>query len=475
MNSIDRSSNHSLQARIYQGLGAQTFTQAVQFFIRFSEVPLLLYFWGPRLYGEWLMLSAIPAYLSMADGGFCTAACRDMTMRAGAGDRKGAVAIFQSTWVLLLSISIAAGCLAFLCITFLPLRSWFGFVAITAQQVQVVFILLAGHVLIGFQGGLINGGFWVAGKYPLGMTLVAMTQFLEFVGLAVAAALGGGPVQAAAGYLGGRTIGTIVLWLGQHRVSTWVKHGFAYASFSELKRLAGPALASLALPLGNALNIQGIRLVVGLALGPAAVAVFVPLRTMSNLALQPRVVIGHLIEPELGRAFGAGDLPLFRRIFAKSCRLSFWGCIVCILLIGTLGSWFLPLWTGGKIAMHWPAYILLLAALPANALWYCSLMVPYATNRHSRIAVYYGLIYGVLALVLAHFIATWLGLAGAALALLIAEALMAAIVIREALEMTGMGPAEWLRSVLRPPVDFAGEIGAELKQWLAAEPKRIAR
>jgi O-antigen/teichoic acid export membrane protein len=396
-------------------------------------------------------------------------------MRASAGDRKGAIATFQSTWVLILLISIAAGCLAFMCIAFLPLRDWFSFAAITEQQVQMVFILLTGHVLIGFQGGLINGGFWVAGKYPLGMVLVALTQLLEFVGLAVTVTLGGGPARAAAAYLGGRIIGTVILWLGQQRVSTWMKHGFAHASLFELKRIAVPAFASLALPLGNALNIQGIRLVVGLALGPPAVAAFVPLRTMSNLALQPRVVIGRLIEPELGMAFGTGDLPLFRRIFVKSCRLSFWGCIICALFVGTLGSWILPWWTGGKIVMHWPAYILLLAALPANAIWYIALMIPYATNRHGRIAVYYGLIYGALALILAHFMATWLGLAGAGLALLIVEGIMTAIVTREALKMSGMHPAEWLADILRPPVDFAGEISADLKQWLAAEPKRIAR
>jgi O-antigen/teichoic acid export membrane protein len=74
----------------------------------------------------------------------------------------------------------------------------------------------------------------------------------------------------------------------------------------------------MAFPLGNALNIQGIRLVVGLALGPAAVAVFAPLRTLSNLALQPRAVINRLMEPEMALAFGAGDPSLFRRLFTQS-------------------------------------------------------------------------------------------------------------------------------------------------------------
>jgi len=470
MNRLDRSTNSSLRARLLQGLGAQGFGQAVQFVIRLSEVPLLLSFWGTQLYGEWLMLSAIPVYLSMSDGGFATAACRDMTMRAGAGDRKGALVMFQSTWVLLLAISAVTGVLVFLCVTFLPLRDWFDFTAMTEAQMRVVLLLLAGHVLIGFQGGLLNGGFWVAGRYPLGMTFVAIIQLLEFAGLAAAVALGGGPVEAAIAYMVCRLIGTIVMWLGQRRVSIWLKHGLMHASLAELKHLTAPAFASLAFPLGNALNIQGIRLVVGFVLGPAVVAVFVPLRTMSNLALQPRAVINSLIEPELGLAFGAGDFSLFRRFFAKSCRLSFWGCLVGALLVGSLGGWVLPVWTGGKIAMHWPAFILLLAAVPVNAIWNTALMVPYATNRHSRIAIFYGLVYGVLALVLARFGAAGLGLAGAALAILLVEAVMPVIVIHEALPMASMPLAEWLKSVLRPPIDMVGEISASVKRWLAAIP-----
>jgi O-antigen/teichoic acid export membrane protein len=471
MNQLDRSTNSSLRARLFQGLGAQGFGQAVQFVIRLSEVPLLLSFWGTQLYGEWLMLSAIPVYLSVGDGGFATAACRDMTMRAGAGDRKGALAMFQSTWVLLLAISAVTGVLVFLCVTFLPLRGWFDFTAVTEAQMRIVLLLLAGHVLIGFQGGLLNGGFWVAGRYPLGMTLVVIIQLLEFAGLAAAVALGGGPVEAAIAYVVCRLIGTIIMWQGQRRVSTWLKYGLEHASLVELKRLTAPAFASLALPLGNALNIQGIRLVVGLALGPAAVAVFVPLRTMSNLALQPRAVINRLIEPELGLAFGAEDFSLFRRLFAKSCRLSFWGCLVGALFVGTLGGWFLPAWTGGKIAMHWSAFILLLAAVPVNAVWNTALMVPYATNRHGRIAIFYSLVYGVLALVLGHFGATLLALAGVALALLVAEAIMSTFVIHEALKMAGMHPAEWLKNVLRPPIDMVGEISTNLKQWFAAIPQ----
>jgi O-antigen/teichoic acid export membrane protein len=464
-----------LKARIGRGLGAQGFAQAVQLFIRLAEVPLLLSFWGTHLYGEWLMLSAIPAYLSIGDGGFATAACRDMTIKSGSADRKGTLAVFQSTWFLLIAISISAVFLAFGFVEIAPLRDWLGFAAMTETQVRLVFLLLIGHVLIGFQAGLLNGGFWVAGRYAAGMYFASLTQLFEFGGIAIAVTFGGGPVEAAAGYVAGRAVGTSLMWTGQRKASPWLQLGFAHASLGELKRLTIPALASLAFPLGNALNIQGMRLVVGLALGPSAVAVFSPLRTLSRLALQPRTIINRLIQPELALAFGAEDSLLFRRLFTRSCQFAFWGCLVASLVTGVSGYWVLPGWTGGKIAMDWTAFVVLLVGIIVNAVWYTALMVPYATNRHGRIGVSYTVIYGGFALCLGYFGATRFGLAGVATSILLVEAAMAVVVVHDALQMTYMDLAEWLVMVMRPPTDILGRIGGNLKKRILATPQGMAR
>ena len=152
-----------IRRRILKGFGAQGFSQAVQIFICLAEVPLLLTFWGTQLYGEWLMLSAIPVYMSISDGGFAGAACREMTIRGGAGDKTGVRAVFQSTWLLLLVVSIAAGLLAFGFVQAAPLEDWLGFSVMKGLEIRFVLLLLVAHVLVGFQGGLLNGGFWVIG------------------------------------------------------------------------------------------------------------------------------------------------------------------------------------------------------------------------------------------------------------------------------------------------------------------------
>ena len=51
----------------------------------------MLRYWGVHLYGEWLLISTIPAYLLLTDLGFGNVAGSDMTMRVHAGDGEGAI------------------------------------------------------------------------------------------------------------------------------------------------------------------------------------------------------------------------------------------------------------------------------------------------------------------------------------------------------------------------------------------------
>lgn len=96
--------------RVVKGLGANGYGQLVSVVVQLVGVPVLLYAWGPQLYGEWLILFAIPTYLSIADLGFSQSVANDMTARVARGDRAGALAAFQTLAVLVCGI-VAVGLL----------------------------------------------------------------------------------------------------------------------------------------------------------------------------------------------------------------------------------------------------------------------------------------------------------------------------------------------------------------------------
>ena len=445
------SADKALASRLTKGLGAQGYSQAVQIFIRLAEVPLLLVYWGTQLYGEWLMLAAIPAYMAIADGGFAGVASREMSMRSGAGDRCGALALFQSTWLLLLLVSLGFGLLAIVAVQAAPLSEWLGFKLMDPVSVKLVALLLVAYVLVGIQAGLVNGGFWCEGRYALGMTLSATMYLMEFGGLALSVALGGGPIEAAFGYLGGRVGGLFLMRLGLYRATPWLRFGWRVATLGEVRRLAVPAFASLAFPLGNAFNIQGMRVLVGLLLGPPAVVVFSTLRTLTRLAMQPSSVIKSLMEPEMASAYGGNHHDVFRSLFNRSCQVALWTCATSCVVLSVFGERVLGIWTHGKVAMDWPLYTLLLLSAAINAIWYTALMAAYATNRHVRVALVYSAVYGGGAFVLAYIFVKFSGLAGVGLALLLSEIAMAPYVLMKTFQLTGESWTSWSSQVARPP------------------------
>jgi O-antigen/teichoic acid export membrane protein len=447
MTSMDK----ALISRLTKGLGAQGYSQAVQIFIRLAEVPLLLGLWGTQLYGEWLMLAAIPACLVICDGGFAGAASREMSMRSGAGNRHGALSLFQSTWILLLLVSLVFGLLALVSVQVAPLHAWLGFKVMDAATVKLVTVLLVADVLVGFQTGIIYGGFYCEGRYAMGMALNATMQSMEFGGLALAVALGGGPMEAAFGNLAGRIGGLFLMRLGLYRATPWLRFGWRFATLGEVRRIAGPALASLAFPMGNALNIQGMRLIVGLVLGPPAVVVFSTLRTLTRLAMQPGSIINLLMEPEMAVAYGGNRHDVFRRLFNHSCQVALWVSAASCIVLGVAGEQLLDIWTHGKIAMDWPLYTLLLLSVAVNSVWNTALMAAWATNRHVRTALVYSVVYGGGAFCFAYIFSTLLGLSGVGLALLISEAALAPYILLKTFRMTGESMTSWLGHVTRPP------------------------
>ena len=71
----------SIRSRLVKGFGANIYGQVVTAVVQLVGVPIFLWAWGTELYGEWLILFAIPSYLSMSDLGFSLSAANDMTAR----------------------------------------------------------------------------------------------------------------------------------------------------------------------------------------------------------------------------------------------------------------------------------------------------------------------------------------------------------------------------------------------------------
>jgi len=436
--------------RLFRGFGASLYGQAVVVVIQLAGVPILLTQWHAALYGEWLILFAVPAYLSLSDLGFSLSAANDMTARVGREDRAGALTVFQSLTSLVLFLALAGLVLITIAVTLLPLGDWIHFSGLTTRDVRWVLWFLGAEVLMKLPDGVNHAGFRATGDFALHVTLYYSILLAQHASIWLLAALGFGPVAAAAAFFIIRVIATPANAIVLARRHSWLRYGFSEARLAQLQALVKPALANTGIPLALALNVQGMVLLVGAVLGPLAVVTFSTLRTLTRLALQMVSTVSHAAEPELAAAFGKGNQALLRTVYYHALRGSFWLALTVSIGLSLIGAWILSVWTHGKVSMDLELFHWLLASAVASALWYGSLTLLKAANRHLRAAVIYAASAGAALALAAALLKATGNLAGAGMSLLVMDAVMAGYTLRAASRLCASSGLISLYSALNP-------------------------
>lgn len=432
--------------RIMRGLGATAFGFGRSVVVQLLSIPIFLRYWGVGQYGEWLLLSTIPAYFAMSDVGFGSVAGNEMTMKVAEGDRLGALDTFQSTWAFVTGMSTALVGAAMIVFWSFPVERWLNLTIFSHTTTCVVATVLLCHVAISLQGGLVAAGYRCVGLYATETFWGNMSRLVESAGLLLVVVLGGGPVDVAVVYLALRTMNFFALRLYLKRRAPWIVFGLSHARRETVRRLAAPAAAFMGFPAGNALSMQGMITVVGVVLGPVAVVTLSAMRTLVNAVKQGMTMVNNTVWPELSMAYGAGNLLLAKRLHRYACQASLFIAISGAMFLALFGQRLIEVWTSGKIVMEPIFFHLMLLVIVANSLWYTSLVVPSAINRHERIAVYY-LCSAAASLVLAVPLLRLWGLSGVAVALFTVDVVMSVYTIRLSTSLLADCPSEFIRSL----------------------------
>jgi hypothetical protein len=109
-----------IKRRLILGFVANWVSKLSASVVQLAQVPVFLHFWSVPLYGEWMIVSSIPAYLSFSNIGFGSVAYNEMTISIGAGDRERALRVFQSCWWLIIVLCSAVGVVLGLALYYLP-------------------------------------------------------------------------------------------------------------------------------------------------------------------------------------------------------------------------------------------------------------------------------------------------------------------------------------------------------------------
>lgn len=448
-------------SRILRGLYASGFGQAVTILTQLAGVPLFLYFWGAEIYGEWLILSVIPAYLAMSDFGFASVAANDMTMNVAKGLREEAIKTFHSILVVILLAAVVSGAVV---VVVIVLQMTYGFLPVKnigGSEVATVVAVLWLQVIVGQIGGQVGAGYRCDGNFAIGTFYGNLIRLAEFFASAASLLAGGGFVAVVLFMLAVRIVGTYAMFIDMRQRSPWLSNGLSQSSWVEIRRLMRPALAFMAFPLGNAISLQGFTLVVGSLMGGSAVALFSIYRTLTRFPLQMMGMINASLWPELSRAFGAGNIEQARKLHRLSVGASFWCVLVALTCLFFLGEPLIKFWTSDQILYKQDMLLILGSVVLANSLWFTSSVVSASSNRHENIALIY-MTGSIIALGLSIPLGVQYGLSGIAVSLLVIDVAMTYFVLQQSITMTN----DTLRQVVYSVFVFPANLLQIAKQRL---------
>ncbi len=454
------SGSRSVRGRLLRGLSATALGPVITAVIQLVTVPLLLHAWGVAKYGDWLILSAIPSYLSLSDIGFGDASGSDMTMRVAAGDRKGAVETFQSSWVLISVVSLCVGLLASIAVWHVPWHRWVNLATLSDARASSVVFVLAAYVLVSQQNGILESGFRCDGNFATGVVGGRLIRLVESAAGTAVGILTGNLVWAAVTYLVSRIVGAVAYGLLLHQKSPWLPVGISSATLSRIKKLAAPAIGFVALPLANAIGNQGFVLLIASVLGSVAVVQFSTIRTLTRVNFQLMTVIAWATWPELSRAFGEGNVPLARKLHRHAYQAGLTLSAVTGTALWFFGPAIYHLWIHTVVQFDATCFHILLFVTFVNSLWFTSSVVPMSTNTHHRITLAFVALSSI-SLGLGWVLVHQRGMSGAAIALLFTDILMTYIVLRTSLRQLQQSLGDFIRAILIFPLGFRSAKPAE--------------
>lgn len=417
-----------MMRRVIAGVGANSFGMAITIAIQLVSLPIFLHYWDTTQYGSWLVLSAIPAYLSMADVGMVTAAGNKMTMAMGRNDGAEANRVFQSAQLFMAIVCTGIALLAIPLALFAPLPG------ITGYDMRLALAALSASTLLALCGGLSEAAFKATQRYAMGTVIGNLTRLAEWAGMMLCLALYGSFAAVAVGGLVCRIAGVgYGMWLAR-RGQQSLRWGMADAHREELRAMAAPALSFMAFPVANALSFQGVTLLVAVLFGPSSVAIFNTYRTLCRVAVQATAIFSHALWPEFSSLYGQGEASTLQQLFRKSAMLGFAQALLLSTLLYFLSPWMLRLWTHGAIAFLPIPMVLMLMYAAVGGSWHVPRVLLMATNQHAPLASW-SIAAGVLTVALVWSLGQGYELNGVALGMLVSELAIAVVCIRLAMRL----------------------------------------
>jgi O-antigen/teichoic acid export membrane protein len=410
--------------RLFQGIGANFLGQLINLASRILLVPLFLLAWGANIYGEWLLLSSMVAYLSLTEMGAQLYIVNRMTQAYAQRDNDQFCRILHTGLALFLIIPLAVFIIFIGVIFFFNPASLLHITRTSHGVVMLVLTILAFQFVISLPQSVLLRVYFAVEMLPRGVMLINLMLLMSLIFVAGGLWLGWGMVPIAILQVIPYGITAIIALrdlnrrFPQFRILSLKEANFSFG-LSFIK----PSLHFFLIQLSQVFSIQGIVLVVGLVLGPFQVVVFSTMRTIVNLIRSFFEQVCHAAWPEMTRLDAQQDMDKFLALFRVILRSTLMASILFITIFHFFGGFIYHFWLRKTVPFEQPVMDLFLIYMGQFIFWLTCSYPLLATNRHHTLAKML-VISAVLTIGLAYLGGQHLGLPGIVLGMIIGDLIL---------------------------------------------------
>lgn len=410
--------------RIIRGIGANMIGWTINFISKIALVPLFLKMWGVDLYGEWVLLSSVVAYLSLTDLGGQLYIINNLTQLYSKGKYKEYKKVLASGLLLYSILPICVYLIFILVVYTININLILNFPLSNSTLIKTILSILAFQIVVSLPYGILIGIYRTVGKLPKGVMLANAAQLLLILLTMAGLWFGGGMIMVASLQL--LPFFLVTLLALPELISLIPETNtlpLKQAKLSTIRTFINPSLHFFSIKLSQALTIQGQVILVGMLLAPPQVVLFSTQRTIVYLVRQVLDTLANSSFPEITRLDAQESHQELCSLFRGILRTTMVSAISILFVLHLFGAELYSLWVQNKIAFDQTLFDLLLLYIFQFVFWGGCMNVLMATNNHrflSKLLV----VSAIISLVISFLLGSYFGLRGIAGGMILGDLLL---------------------------------------------------
>ncbi len=380
-----RSLKESSRKKLLLAFGAHSLTNVVTITDRMLLVPVMLFFWGAEVFGAWTIIRSIPAYLSISEMGFASAAGNLMTASVIEKDFSNARNVYWSTSALINGITVTCLILTATLVLLVPLPSLFNCNRVSAEMFGGCVFLMSIYTMALFRAQLIYSLARSIGRHAAVTYQIELTRLLEIASCVVSMAMGGGLLEASLAFVLVRLGGTVLIQRSLISQISWLQSRTS-CDRQLIWRMLKPASGFASVPISQAFQLQGVTLVLATMLTPSMVAAYTSMRVLARLPILVGLTFSRTAWPEMCVAIAKNDLGLLKKLHRRLCYICVVTNLIAVLTLAVTGHALFEFWTSSRLQFEPLTFFLLCVGGAATAFATAAMAILNAGNAHGRLA-----------------------------------------------------------------------------------------